>query len=99
MSQSASIPLPVTNRRVLVNGRWVRYQVVGEGTPVVLVHGLAGSTRWWARVTPSLAAHYRVYLVDLPGFGSMRRAPGGFALSEAASWLIDWMRAVGLRRT
>ncbi|MDQ6695059.1 MAG: alpha/beta hydrolase [Chloroflexota bacterium] len=35
----------------------------------------------------------------MPGFGSMHHTPGGFTLTRAASWLIDWMRAVGLRRT
>lgn len=71
---------------------------LGEGPPVVLVHGLAGSTRWWAHTAPALARHYRVYMVDLPGFGSMWRHGRHFVLREAARWLLDWMRAVGLRR-
>lgn len=79
-------------------GRRVPYEVAGEGEPVVLVHGLSGSARWWDMTVPALAARYRVYLVDLPGFGSMRRAKGGFVLSEAAGWLSSWMEAVGLER-
>ena len=64
----------------------------------MLVHGLAGSTRWWAKTIPALAARYRVYLVDLPGFGSMRRFAGGFVLGESSEWLLAWMEAVGLGR-
>lgn len=82
-----------------VGERRLSYEVAGEGEPVVLVHGLSGSTRWWDRTVPVLAAHHRVYLVDLPGFGSMRRAEGGFVLSEAADWLSSWMETVGLERT
>ena len=82
-----------------MEGRRIRYEVAGEGEPVVLVHGLSGSTRWWDRTVPALAARYRVYLVDLPGFGSMSRAERGFVLSEAADWLASWMEAVGLERT
>ena len=89
----------VRSHEASVGGTRIRYEVAGEGEPVVLVHGLSGSTRWWDRTVPALAARYRVYLVDLPGFGSMRRAKGGFVLSEAADWLSSWMEAVGLERT
>jgi pimeloyl-ACP methyl ester carboxylesterase len=78
-----------------VGGYSVRYEMAGEGEPAVLVHGLSGSTRWWSRNVPVLAERYRVYLVDLPGFGAMRRLHR-FVLGEAASWLSAWMEAVGL---
>ncbi|MFL5732604.1 MAG: alpha/beta fold hydrolase, partial [Chloroflexia bacterium] len=86
----------IYDRQVEVVGRPVTYRVAGSGEPVVLVHGLAGSMRWWARTVPALASRHTVYLVDLPGFGSMRRAPGGFVLKESASWLVAWMRALDL---
>lgn len=82
----------------MVAGRRIPYEVAGEGEPVILVHGLSGSTRWWDMTVPALATRYRVYLIDLPGFGLMSRAEGGFILSEAASWLSSWMEAVGLKR-
>jgi pimeloyl-ACP methyl ester carboxylesterase len=82
---------------VQVAGHPVRYRVTGAGEPVVLVHGLAGSALWWTRTIPALAPRHRPYLVDLPGFGEMRRHPGGFVLAEAAAWLAMWMEAVGLR--
>lgn len=82
-----------------MGGRRIRYEVAGEGEPVVLVHGLSGSTRWWDRAVPALAARHCVHLVDLPGFGSMRRAEGGFVLAEAAGWLASWIEAVGMERT
>ncbi|RYD68955.1 MAG: hypothetical protein EOP84_29400, partial [Verrucomicrobiaceae bacterium] len=43
----------------------VRYLVAGEGTPVVLIHGLSGSVRWWLHNVPALAKHHRVYALDL----------------------------------
>lgn len=76
----------------------IRYEVAGEGEPVVLVHGLSGSARWWARNVAALAERHRVYLVDLPGFGAMRSRRRQFALVEAASWLSAWMEAVSLGR-
>jgi pimeloyl-ACP methyl ester carboxylesterase len=76
----------------------VRYEIAGRGEPVVLVHGLSGSTRWRSRNIPALAERYCVYLLDLPGFGAMRRLRSRFVLAEAASWLSAWMEAVGLDR-
>ncbi len=81
-----------------VQGQPARYAVAGSGSPVVLVHGLSGSTRWWQRNLPALADHHRVYLVDLPGFGGMTGWQGGFALAEAADWVHAWMDAVSLSR-
>ena len=86
-----------SEREIRVGGYPVRYEIAGEGEPIILVHGLSGSTRWWSRNVPVLAERYRVYLIDLPGFGAMRRLRRRFVLAEAASWLSAWMEAVGLQ--
>src|ERR1700693_1735524 len=41
----------------------------GNGEVVLLVHGLGGSHLNWLSVAPQLAERYRVYALDLPGFG------------------------------
>lgn len=81
-----------------VAGTDVYYQMAGRGEPVVLIHGLSGSSHWWVRNLPALAGNYTVYLVDLPGFGAMSRFPGQLMLSELATWLLQWMDAVQLER-
>lgn len=90
--------LKLTTHCIQVGGRPARYQAVGEGESVVLVHGLSASSLWWRRNVPALARHYRLYLVDLPGFGAMHFLRARFALADAASWLLDWMKAIGLER-
>ncbi|WP_376795709.1 alpha/beta fold hydrolase [Thermogemmatispora sp.] len=81
---------------VTVDGIPVRYECAGQGEPVVFVHGLSGSTKWWARNIPAIAQHYRVYLVDLPGFGAMRRYRRQFQLLRAPHWLDHLCQALGL---
>lgn len=88
----------LTQRVVSMAGVDVNYQVTGCGEPVVLVHGLSGSSRMWIRNISALAGSYMVYLVDLPGFGSLHRFPQRLMLSEMASWLLDWMDALHLER-
>ncbi len=87
---------PITRQSTVVNGIPTSYKQVGEGEPIVFVHGLSGSTYWWRRNIPHLAAHYRLYLVDLPGFGSMRRQRRHFHLETSAAWLAAWTQVVKL---
>ena len=41
----------------------------GEGTPVVMVHGLGGNALNWMDVGPSLARRHHAVALDLAGFG------------------------------
>jgi len=86
----------ISKRTIQVHGQPIHYEVAGEGEPVVLVHGLSESTRVWHRNLPALAERYRVYLIDLPGFGAMREFHRQFDLKQSGTWLNEWMQAVGL---
>jgi pimeloyl-ACP methyl ester carboxylesterase len=46
----------------------------GKGPPMVLVHGLGGSSMNWLAVGGALARDHHIYALDLPGFG---RSPPG----------------------
>lgn len=83
--------------QVRLSGGTARYAVAGAGSPLVLVHGLSGSGRWWTRNLGALARQHRVHLVDLPGSGRLRRG-WRFSLAVAAEWLGEWADAVGLAR-
>lgn len=93
--------IKITRREIQVGQQPIYYQVTGkeDGEPVVLVHGLSASSRWWVRNIPALAQHYRVYLLDLPGFGTMRRFRHRFVLDELSSGLVAWMDALGIKQT
>ena len=54
----------------------LHYTSTGLGPPVVLVHGLGASSRYWESVTEALADTHRVIAVDLLGFGRSPK-PGG----------------------
>jgi pimeloyl-ACP methyl ester carboxylesterase len=86
-------------KSIEVEGRQVQYKVVGEGEPIILVHGLSASSLWWKRNIPALSQQYRLYIVDLPGFGSLGYARHRFVLKHAAAWLLKWMEGVGLQRS
>ena len=45
-------------------------RLVGDGRPVLFVHGLGGSQRYWGDVFDHLAPSHRLAFVDLAGFGT-----------------------------
>jgi pimeloyl-ACP methyl ester carboxylesterase len=53
------------------NGHTICYTVQGTGRPLLLVHGFGASIGHWRKNIPVLAAAgYRVYAIDLLGFGA-----------------------------
>ncbi len=56
-------------RWIIVDDRAVNVIELGEGPPVVFVHGLAGSWQNWLEQLPVFARSHRVIALDLPGFG------------------------------
>jgi pimeloyl-ACP methyl ester carboxylesterase len=56
-------------RWVDVDGQQVNTIELGDGPPLVFVHGLSGSWPNWLEQLPVFAAQHRVVALDLPGFG------------------------------
>jgi pimeloyl-ACP methyl ester carboxylesterase len=57
------------------DGASIAYEVVGDGPPIVLVHGIIESRRSWDPLIAPLAREHRVVAVDLRGHGASDRRP------------------------
>lgn len=55
-------------------GHKIHYVEEGEGFPIVLIHGFGASAFHWRYNIPELAKKYKVYAVDLLGFGWSEKA-------------------------
>jgi pimeloyl-ACP methyl ester carboxylesterase len=70
-----------------------------DAPTLVLVHGLALSSRYLIPLAEHLAPRARVYVPDLPGYGRSDRPPGrDLTVPELADALAAWMDRVGLAR-
>jgi len=76
-------------RHVTLHGHDVGYRMAGEGPAIVLIHGMAGSSRAWREVMPLLAQSYTVIAPDLPGHGDSAKPVGDYSLGAYASGLRD----------
>ena len=66
-------------RRLELPGTTVSYAEIGEGEPIVFVHGISGSWQNWLENLPHFGRERRAIALDLPGFGA----------SPMPSWTID----------
>ena len=67
----------------------VAIETLGEGPPLVLVHGVGTCRVVWRRVMPLLATDRLVATPDLPGFGASPAAGPGFDLDRVADVLAE----------
>ncbi len=54
--------------------RW-HVQRMGEGPPLLLIHGTGAATHSWRGLMPMLARHFTVIAPDLPGHGFTQSPP------------------------
>jgi pimeloyl-ACP methyl ester carboxylesterase len=66
-------------RRVSLPGAEVSYVEIGEGEPILFLHGISGCWQNWLENLPHFSRGHRVIALDLPGFGA----------SPMPSWEID----------
>lgn len=87
----------VERQRVATSLGPVHYVVAGTGPPVVLLHGLDGSARWWAPTMRGLRDRFRCYALDFVRFERWRDR-GRVPLPRAGAYVIAWLAALGLHR-
>jgi len=52
-----------------INGESLYYEAVGQGTPLILIHGWSLNSRMWDAQVPALSKRFRVIRYDRRGFG------------------------------
>ena len=81
---------------VRTNGLELAYERVGEGAPLILVHGGAEDGRVWQPQLAALADEFTVVAWDEPGAGRSSDVPAGFGLAEYAHCLAALIEAIAL---
>ncbi|SMB84424.1 alpha/beta fold hydrolase [Deinococcus hopiensis] len=75
-----------------------RHVTQGNGDPAVLLHGIGRSLEDWSETVPALAAHHRVYVPDLIGFGLTDKPDVPYTLPGLARFVKHYLAAVGETR-
>jgi pimeloyl-ACP methyl ester carboxylesterase len=72
-------------------GHQIKYTVTGEGRPLLLIHGFGASIDHWRKNIPVLAnGGYRVYAIDLLGFGGSDKAAIDYSMELWEELVVDF---------
>nr|WP_314145092.1 alpha/beta fold hydrolase [uncultured Rhodococcus sp.] len=74
----------------------LRYVDMGDGPPVILVHGLLGSHQSWGTQIERLSHKYRVIAPDLFGHGESDKPTGDYSLSSHSATIRDLMEHLNI---
>lgn len=89
-------------KTVNISGRHMAYVEIGEGDPIVFLHGNPTSSYLWRNVMPHLADQGRCIAPDLIGMGdSDKLEPSGperYTFHEHRNFLEAFLQAVGVEK-
>lgn len=86
-----------TTLETLPDGRRLRVARLGDGPPVVLLHGYPDNLQLWCELAPRLVGH-RVIAFDWPGMGFSEAWPGGATPMHQADKLLTLLDVWGIDR-
>ncbi len=88
---------PHLRRRVPVLDAEISYVDVGEGDPIVFLHGNPTSSYLWRNIVPHVSGLGRCLAPDLVGMGRSSRSPTySYRFADHARYLDAWFEALGL---
>jgi pimeloyl-ACP methyl ester carboxylesterase len=93
-----SLPPALHSGMAPVNGIKIWYAEFGQGEPVILLHGGLANANYWGEQIPTLAAHYRVIVMDSRGHGRSTRNAQPFGYDLMASDVIGLMDFLHIRK-
>lgn len=70
----------------------------GKGQPLVLLHGLGGSIESWANNIEYLSKKFRVFSLDLPGFGQSDKPDINYRMAFYRDFFVNFLKQLNLSR-
>lgn len=82
-----------------INGQNIAEWIAGKGSPLLLLHGWGANIELVRPLAEKLIpAGYRVYLLDLPGFGQSDPPPRTWTVQDYAAFVIAYLDAHNLEK-
>lgn len=83
---------------ISVNGVEIYYEDVGEGFPVLFLHGLTFDTRMWTDQVAALSKKYRCISLDFRGHGHSATTDTEYSLEQFAEDVRGLLRELGIEQ-
>lgn len=90
---------PSYRKRISVLDTNMAYVDVGEGDPIVFLHGNPTPSYLWRNIIPYLLPYGRCLAPDLVGMGNSGPAPNGsYRFVDHQRYLYAWFEALGIKK-
>jgi pimeloyl-ACP methyl ester carboxylesterase len=76
----------------------VNYVEIGEGEPIIFIHGIAGCWRNWLENLPYFGRTHRAIAIDLPGFGDSPMPSWEISMTNYGRLVHDFCERLGIDR-
>jgi pimeloyl-ACP methyl ester carboxylesterase len=84
--------------KLAANGIELSWDGIGEGAPLLWLHGFMGYGADWPHVFGEVPAAYRLIAPDLPGHGASTGRPGPYSFRAAADDIVALLDHLGVDR-
>jgi pimeloyl-ACP methyl ester carboxylesterase len=98
MARAEAADKEFVSRLAEVEGVKLHYTTGGHGTPLILLHGYAETSRMWTPILPALGEKFTVIAPDLPGIGESSIPDGGLDMKTAAIRIHSLARLLGVEK-
>lgn len=78
------------------NGTDLYYERIGNGQPVLFIHGLGSSSRDWEMQVPFFSKQYQIITFDLRGHGQSQKPRGPYTISLFAADTAELIKSLGV---
>ena len=77
---------------IVVNGIKIREAILGDGAPILMIHGWGASIELLEPLASRLSRRgYQCHLFDLPGFGESDEPPQPFSIFDYAAFCLAYL--------
>lgn len=81
-----------------IDGIKINYDVRGQGEPVLLLHGWGANIKLFDNLMNLLAPKYRVFALDMPGFGDSEEPPVPWCVDDYTDFVLKFIEEQGMKK-
>ena len=72
----------------------INYEIIGDGQPLLFIHGLGSSLRDWEEQVPVFSKKFKVITLDLRGHGQTDKPKGPYSISMFAEDIAELIKSL-----
>jgi haloalkane dehalogenase len=79
---------------LLSSGHYLHYKQMGQGTPIIFIHGNLTHSYLWRKVMPAASKYGNCYAIDLMGMGKSDKPIIDYTIREQSRFVFEFIEAL-----